>query len=188
LPKPLASLAQVPSQHYHYHRTPLPEFLETGTVPTERGYAYDYTFYYDWLHQAEHVLAECRLSEKETLQLTNKHLCVGSAQRKRAVPLRQLQRLELSFKRLMFPLLVGGIVAPISLVALFNSLMSPLFGASLAFVGLSLLYYGWLGAYQVRLHFHTQTVAAYFADARTARIEHLVRVANGRLATAARPT
>jgi hypothetical protein len=188
LPHRLAGPAKVPGRSYLCHRTSPPQFSETGADSVAQAYTYDYTFYFDWLHQAENVLAECRLSEKETLQLTNKHLCVGSAQRPRTFPLHQLRRLELSFKRLMFPLVLGGIVAPISLVALFNGLTSPLFGVSLAFVGLLLLYYGWLGAYQVRLHFHTQTVAAYFADARTARIEHLVQVANGRLAGPARPT
>jgi hypothetical protein len=147
----------------------------------ERSYTYDYSFYFDWLRQRENVLAECRLSEKETLQLTNKHLRMNDGQHPKTWPLHQLRELELTFRRLMFPLLTGGIVAPISLVALLNSLLTPLIGIGLALVGLSLLYYGWVGTYQVRIHFKSPTSVAYFADTKTDRIERFVTKANLRL-------
>jgi hypothetical protein len=153
--------------------------IVTGAIA--KPMVHDYTFYFNWLQQTEDVLAECQLSGKEAMQLTNKHLHIDLGHRQKALPLNQLQNLELVFKRLMFPLLVGGIVAPISLVALLNGLLAPLIGIGLSSVGLSLLYYGWVGTYQIRINLKSATFLAYFADSKTAQIERFIEKINRRL-------
>ncbi len=160
----------------------LPKFDRPAmTGATVQHVVHDYTFYFNWLQQTEDVLAECQLSEKEAMQLTNKHLHIDLGHRQKALPLDQLQNLELVFKRLMFPLLVGGIVAPISLVALLNGLLTPLIGIGLSSVGLSLLYYGWVGTYQIRVNLKSSTFLAYFADSKTTRIERFIEKINHHL-------
>jgi hypothetical protein len=141
-----------------------------------------YSYYYPWLRQTESVLATCPLGEQDRLELTTKHLRVLAGGHWRELPLHRLKNLEIYFRRLMLPVLTGGIVAPLALVATLNGLFDPIGGTVTAFFGLALLYYGIVGSHQVKVNLRQATSVTYFADAPTARLQQLVQAANQRLA------
>ncbi|MCU0449115.1 MAG: hypothetical protein MUC97_04605 [Bernardetiaceae bacterium] len=141
-----------------------------------------YSYYYHWLRQTDTVLASCPLGEQDRLELTTKHLRVRAQGHWRVLPLSHLKNLEIHFRRLMLPMLTGGIVAPLALVATLNGLFNPIGGIITAFLGLALLYYGIMGSHQVKVNLYQATSVTYFAEARSAQLEQVVQAVNQRLA------
>lgn len=97
--------------------------------------------------------------------------------KKLAFPLQKVQKVSIAFKRLLFPLISGGISTPLFGVALWNQLISFWFGIGVVFIGLSLLYYGWLGTHQVSIDLSQETIN-YFTDHKTPELESLVKQTN----------
>jgi hypothetical protein len=136
-----------------------------------------YSHYYDWLRQAETPLAVASLTDTHSLVLTNKHLLLQSPQKKLSFPLQQVKSIDLAFKRLLFPLISGGISTPLFGVALWNQVVNFWLGVGIVLLSSSLLYYGWLGMHQVSINLSQESLH-YFTDQKRADVEQLVRQTN----------
>lgn len=150
---------------------------ENNSTPSPKTYHYSYSSYYDWLNQEEELLASCRLSETNGIFLTNKNVTVKKGNTKRHFPLRQLQNIELKFTRLAFPLVTGGITAPLSALATANDLVDLIPGILIVVVSTLLFYYGWVGSYQLHLDFKTHKIT-YFSDEEGDKLKLLVNKGN----------
>lgn len=136
-----------------------------------------YSHYYDWLKQHETTLVSSTLTNTHSLELTNKHLIVKQPNKKLHYPLHTVSKINLAFKRLLLPIIGGGISTPLFTVALWNHLLHFWFGIGIIMAGLSLLYYGWLGTHQLSIQINENQVH-YFADQKTPELEKLVSQVN----------
>jgi hypothetical protein len=178
----LNSTGQAKKQ-WHYGGTSLVRFRSGATprISSRQAYTCHYSYYYSWLKQKENVEANCRLSAQNYLLLTNKRLLVFYEQKRRNISLKQINSIELHFKRLMLPLLLGGIVAPLSAAGLFNGSLGPLMGISLIISGILLCYYGWMGTWQLRLGLNGNYFLHYFTDEQSPRLRLFIETLNQKL-------
>ncbi len=149
----------------------------TYTNLYEKKYNYDYSSYYDWLNQHEQLVASCRLSANNEIFLTNKNITVRKGNAKRHFSLRQLEAITLTFRRLAFPLVMGGITAPLSALATANRIVDLVPGLLIVAVSTLLFYYGWAGSYQIHLDFKTHKIT-YFSDEEGEKLQFLVKKGN----------
>jgi hypothetical protein len=132
-----------------------------------------YSHYNDWLQKKELYLEASQLTNTNKLQLTNKHLIMQYPNKHLAFPLHTVRRVRVAFRRLLLPLISGGISTPLFAVALWNQLINFWFGIGIVMAGLSLLYYGWLGTHQVSIDF-AQNTFNYFTDHKNPDLEKLI--------------
>jgi hypothetical protein len=178
--------ANVANKKYTYSQTYpiIPSFDEEDktkkdkTVPDTNYFVQtSYSHYYDWLQQQETTIISSTLTTTHSLQLTNKHLIVQQPYKKLHYPLHNVNKINLVFKRMLLPLISGGISAPLFAVALWNHLLHFWFGIGIIMAGVSLLYYGWLGTHQVSIDTNENQIH-YFADEKTTELESLVTETN----------
>lgn len=81
---------------------------------------------------------KCTLSRNE-LKITRKA-------RLFSFPVSQIKAVSLENKKLLLPVIVGGILSPLMLLAIYENMFSPIILLLLFFTGLFMLYYGWSGA------------------------------------------
>lgn len=94
-------------------------------------------------------IAKCYLynegDEKNRSLLFEESLIFYIKNSKKEFPVKQILEIEFKIKRLLAPLIIGGVVAPLSLVALYQYLFNPWLLMILFFSGVLLFYYGWSG-------------------------------------------
>ena len=153
---------------YTTHHTAIPKFEQSGN-PQRKPYVYHYTYYYTWLNQHQSLVASCMLNPNRKLLLTNKNLevitrsVINKQTYRLSIPLRQIESLEVRHKKLILPLIVGGIVAPFSTVATLLRLVGFWSGMGVVIAGLLLVYYGWVGTQQFSIVFAKHQLN-YFSD------------------------
>ncbi len=140
-------------------------------------YYYSYTWQYDWIHLKENIVAECQLDSGHTFKMTNRKLYLYNGKRRKRWHMRQIQQFDLQFKRLMFPLILGGVTAPLALVALISGFIGMWTGIAILIVGLLLMMYGYRGGYQFIVHFDGDALTL-FIDERTPPVQHFVQAGN----------
>jgi uncharacterized protein (DUF952 family) len=95
------------------------------------------------------IYAICYLHEVNDEQnkclLTEKHLIVVRQGKSYDFPLINIQKIAFDHRRILLPLVAGGIAAPFSLVAIFTRVGDPWLLLPLFFMGLFAIYWGWLG-------------------------------------------
>lgn len=165
---------------YFQNTTSIPHFyLSKPRLPQEK-YIYDYTYYYDWLRQRENVLAEYHLSTNSRLILTNKVLCIKTANKVwgesvKILPLKQITDVETHFQRLLLPLIIGGIVAPLSMVGFFLHITTSMWlSFALSISGIFLMYYGWVGTYQLKITAYHSIQFNYFIDFKSTKLDEFM--------------
>ncbi|TAH18882.1 MAG: hypothetical protein EAZ08_10345 [Cytophagales bacterium] len=164
---------------YYQTQTKKPTFNSEKTPLTPQIYTYHHTYYFDWLKQKESVVAECAINNNSYLLLTNKALRIKTTHKSwgestKIMPLGKVSGIEANFQRLLFPLIIGGIVAPLALVAALAGAIHFWIGMAMTISGLSLIYYGWLGAYQLKIILFQNQQHAYFVDLKTKKIENFI--------------
>ncbi|MCS6969072.1 MAG: hypothetical protein RMJ44_10285 [Cytophagales bacterium] len=152
----------------------------TITGALTQSWRYDYTYYYSWLKQHEEILCDYQSDDGYYLLLTSKHLQICSRTLKRSFPLQKVNSINLQFKRLMLPLIIGGIIGPFSALATYQGLLTYWIGVGLTLSGFLLVYYGWLGSWQINVVMHTHTLH-YFTDHKTPHLEEFIQAVNRRL-------
>lgn len=96
------------------------------------------------------IIATCYLqeagNEQNKLWLSPEHLQLWHRGRLRVFPLEQLRRLEFNHRKLMLPLVLGGIAASLSLVAIFKTHYNPILMLCLMVAGCLAAYRGYQGS------------------------------------------
>lgn len=85
--------------------------------------------------------------EKNVLKLDNRHFTIIKNGRSQHFDIHEIKSVHKSNKRLLLPLILGGILSPLALVAIYENLFSPFLLLSAFFTGIFLLYIGWAGSY-----------------------------------------
>ena len=83
--------------------------------------------------------------EKNVLKLHKNLLLVIKNGHIRKFKTSEISDIKISKKRLLLPLILGGIVAPFSFVAIYENLFSPILLLTSFCIGIFLLYAGWTG-------------------------------------------
>ncbi|WP_291727758.1 hypothetical protein [Bernardetia sp.] len=96
--------------------------------------------------------------------LTDKTLIYKREGKQKRFILSQISKLELRYKRLMFPLLLGGIGGAFSIVASLKGALNLWIGMGLGAVGLLLFYYGIKGRYQLEIYMKSNAVHTFFIE------------------------
>ena len=100
------------------------------------------------LADLEPPVAVCYLyradDERNRCWLTAKHLLVTAKGKKHVFELSHIKRVALEQRRAWFPLIVGGIIAPLSLIALLLNLYNPWLVLYIFLPSLLLMYWGWV--------------------------------------------
>lgn len=96
--------------------------------------------------------------------LTDKTLIYRREGKQKRFILSQIANIELHYKRLMFPLLLGGIGGAFSIVASLKGSLNLWMGMGLGAVGLLLFYYGIKGRYQLEIYMKSNAVHTFFIE------------------------
>jgi hypothetical protein len=96
--------------------------------------------------------------------LTDKTLVYRREQKQKRFILSQIAKIELRYKRLMFPLLLGGIGGAFSVVASLKGSLNLWIGMGLGAVGLLLFYYGIKGRYQLEIYMKSNAMHTFFIE------------------------
>ncbi|WP_338812942.1 hypothetical protein V9L05_16515 [Bernardetia sp. Wsw4-3y2] len=96
--------------------------------------------------------------------LTNKTLIYKREGKQKRFILSQVEKIELRYKRLMFPLLLGGIGGAFSIVASLKGSLNLWIGMGLGAVGLLLFYYGVKGRYQLEIYMKSNAIHTFFIE------------------------
>lgn len=166
--------------NYIYSQADKPVFrpsLQEKKITLRKFSQVSYSHYYDWLKQEESIVESSPLTDTHSLELTNKNLLVKQPQKILTYPLHTIQQVKFAFKRLLLPLISGGISAPLFGIALWNQLLNFWFGLGIVMLSVSLLYYGWLGTHQISIELQHQQIH-YFADQKTPELQKLVAKTN----------
>ena len=116
-----------------------------------RSYFFSYSYTYEWVKTFDNILAEVAL-DPGYITLSDTTLLLCYQDKKYRYALDDLQGVSLRHKRLIAPLIIGGIFAPLSLVAVFQHLFHPMIGILMCIAGGLLCYYGFLGTHQLTVH------------------------------------
>jgi len=84
-------------------------------------------------------------NHKRKVFLTSKQLYIYHDGRLKAIEIENIKMLGFGFERLTLPLVLGGIVSPLSALALYAGVMSMWLNLFLFFGGILCFYLGWLG-------------------------------------------
>lgn len=96
--------------------------------------------------------------------LTDKTLIYRREGKQKRFILSQIANIELRYKRLMFPLLLGGIGGTFSIVASLKGSLNLWMGMGLGAVGLLLFYYGVKGRHQLEIYMKSNAVHTFFIE------------------------
>lgn len=115
-----------------------------------RPYVVSATHAYEWLEGYEEKTEDCEEGSVK-MSLSERMLHVSRRGEKKAFPLHRLRHIDVKSKRLMFPVLTGGILSPLLLYATLEGQIYAWTGIILSFLALLYFYYGWLGHYEIRI-------------------------------------
>ncbi len=165
---------------YYQTYTSKPQFQVEKLQLPKKHYIYHYTYYFDWLKQRESVVAECAVTNTYHLLLTSKALSIKTRHKTweestKIVPLSKIDSIDANFQRLVFPLIIGGVIAPLALFAAVLGMVHFWIGMAMTLSGLFLIYYGWAGAYQLKITAFQNQQLSYFVDFKTQKLENFIR-------------
>lgn len=96
--------------------------------------------------EGEPIIAQCYLQKgadnANVCYLSEQKLFVKQFNRMHVFPLESILAIEFKHKLLLFPLIIGGIMSPLSLIALFNEILNTWLMMGAFVGGLLILYYG----------------------------------------------
>jgi len=127
-------------------------------------YFYHYSWEYDWVKVEENIITECYLESGHRLKLTNRRVYVKHKNYNKYWDLKSLISIDITFKRLMLPLVIGGISAPLSFVALVSRFLPLWTGLAILFIGILLMVYGYRGSYQLLMQMSGSSFSIFLDD------------------------
>lgn len=127
------------------------------------------------------IIATCYLheagNEQNKLWLSPEHLQVWHRSRLRVFPLEQLRRLEFNHRKLMLPLVLGGIAASLSLVAIFKTHYNPVLMLCLMVAGCLAAYRGYQGSWVLTVE-ESKTYTDYYLSSISPNLRGFVAYVN----------
>lgn len=152
--KPIYSVS-LPSSHSDFVSQ------KTVSLPTFEQMA---SFSPFWIAFPEQEQASVQTDLISRWTLTNKTLIYKRERKQKRFILSQISKIELHYKRLMFPLLLGGIGGAFSMVASLKGSLNLWIGMGLGAVGLLLFYYGIKGRYQLEIYMKNNAIHTFFIE------------------------
>ncbi len=102
------------------------------------------------MNEPSHIIAICYIAKTDDAQnkcvLTQDHLYVTRKGKQNAFELDQITQVLIKQKKLLFPLVLGGVVGSLFLIAGFNFLVNIWIAMIIGLAGMLLFYYGWVGS------------------------------------------
>ncbi|MEN7546886.1 hypothetical protein AAG747_03125 [Rapidithrix thailandica] len=151
--------------------------MDKDSTKASNGYYYHYSYQYPWIRTWENTLATCHFNEKSWISLSDNLLKISQPQSFRVLRKTQIKALHLSFKRLFLPLVIGGITAPLALVALYSNILVAWTALSIVLLGSFLFYYGLRGVYQLKVELYGSELNV-FLDEKSQEMEEFVKMTN----------
>ena len=133
------------------------------------------------MNQASHIIAICYIEkdkdEQNKCSLSNEYLYITRKGKSYSFELDQVSSLVFKQKRLLFPLIVGGIVGSLFLIAGFNFLINIWVAMIVGLAGMLVFYYGWVGSKTLTI---TAKIKEYdiFINGATPPLEGFVAMVN----------
>ncbi|MBX2842125.1 MAG: hypothetical protein KTR26_10150 [Flammeovirgaceae bacterium] len=138
---------------------------------------FSYSYNYKWLEKEKNSLGKYFLNYGEFIELTENELIIFRDKKIHFFPLNKIKPLEINFKYFIIPLITGGIVTPLSLVAFFNNFLPRWPGIAFIFVGAMLIYYGMKGSYQITIETGNDHYS-FFVDENNPKLEAFIAKIN----------
>ena len=161
----------------HYEQTDTRLAAYRWSIPQPEinaHFSYDYTYDYPWIQRPQGRLYYCEFDGDGYMELTDKYLVIFEDWKKHRFLLKDIMGMQVEFKRLMAPLIIGGIVAPLSFIAAFNTEFFSYWISIASFlIGILLFYYGLQGSHQVSIQFAAHDFR-FFIDEKNEEVEELI--------------
>lgn len=90
--------------------------------------------------------------EKNLLKLDRRFLTVVKNGKTQKFHLNELRSASKNHRKLLLPIILGGIISPFALLVIYQNVFPPLLVMTLFFIGLLLLYLGWTGSDILSIH------------------------------------
>jgi hypothetical protein len=114
-----------------------------------KSYHYDYSFRYNWINLPQNKPQIYRFDLNSFLELNDTKLVIRRKRNVQTYYLHRISGVKIEFKRLIFPLITGGIAFPFAILAVYSGVLSFWLGITTAFLGAAMCYYGYLGEHQL---------------------------------------
>jgi hypothetical protein len=106
-------------------------------------------------HPQSHIIAICNIvsadDDQNKCTLTHEHLYITQKGKQHAFKLDQITKVSFKQKKLLFPLVLGGVVGSLFLIAGFNFLINIWIAMIVGLAGILLFYYGWIGSQTIAI-------------------------------------
>lgn len=158
---------------YHIIATKENRFRQDSLPPAAPLFSYNYTYHYPWVKKPEVLLRRCRFDDGGYMELTDSRLIIFEDWKRKQLPLSQVKKADISFKRLIAPIIIGGIISPLGFVAAFGNTFSFWFSMAFFLIGILLFYYGMQGSYQVSVELEGHHFK-FFVDEKNEDIESFI--------------
>ncbi|PWJ45040.1 hypothetical protein [Sediminitomix flava] len=170
--------------NYEYHYTKNKEEQKcsytseiSSGYPTDDFVAYSYSYRYKWVKMIDNPIERCVFNEGDEMRLTNLSLQIEQKHHSREIDLDYIKQVTLQFRRIMFPLIFGGLLSAFSLIGLLTGVMKSALALSLVLGGIMLFYYGYKGSYQLMIELQGGQVAL-FIDEKTPELKKFIARTN----------
>lgn len=128
-----------------------------------------------------YTIAVCNIAKANDDQnkcaLTQDHLYVTRKGKHHAFELDQITKITFKQKKLLFPLVLGGVVGSLFLIAGFNFLVNIWIALIIGLAGMLLFYYGWVGSQTLAIHTKIKEYDI-FIDEVTSPLQAFVAIVN----------
>ena len=139
-----------------------------------------YTYNYNWIKKKENILSLYKFEVSNYMQLSDKELQIKKSDKTHIFSIKEIKKIEMEFRYLIIPLIVGGIVLSLSLVGIFSAVVESWVGMMLVSIGAILLYFGIKGSYQVSIETFSSKFSFFLDDEDRGMRQFLIGVNNYR--------
>ncbi|MBB3699675.1 hypothetical protein KMW28_01065 [Flammeovirga yaeyamensis] len=128
-------------------------------------YYYSYSYLYKWINIKENEDKVFHLGEDHFIKMTTIFFELNLSSTRRKFERRYIQKLSITRKKLIIPLLTGGILGPIIFLASLSGVVNAFTGFSIFLACAFLFYYGFTGNYQIEVSQKNGVQNQFFVDA-----------------------
>ncbi len=101
--------------------------------------------YFDWEKAKAFVYLLADGDDDNKVAISDEMLLVTHKTKKRLFPINQIVQLKVEYKKMLFPLIMGGIITPFAFLSYFTNLFSPWIHLVSMLSGMYFFYLGWSG-------------------------------------------